>query len=305
MEERSCKKLRIEEKFLRLVYPLDQRSFAQLEADILSGLRDEPLAVWDGCLIDGFSRYKVYEEHRLSFRVEKMEFRCQEAAIAWICARQLKRSDIPESLRRFLIGIQYRAEAAEVKLFRNEKEWFKNGREPVCHQIAERIGRENHIAWDTVRRFSHFARSLEQIRNREPKTAEEIMYGKIKVADKRLFRISKLDERSFQREITRLGLSKPALSISRTGQRKAGTARDANGETISTVSVKDMPTYDPDAEVSGLTLTIPSWSGSIDRVIRETDLDVVSANARERLASALRRLGNKVAETLAAIEAVE
>lgn len=70
-------------------------------------------------------------------------------------------------------------------------------------------------------------------------------------------------------------------------------------------SVKDMPAYDPDAEVAGLTLTIPSWSGSIERVIRETDLDIVSTNAKERLVSALRRLQKKVSETLTAIEAVE
>lgn len=302
MKKYICEKLKIEEQFRRLVYPLDQRSLAQLETDILSGRRGEPLMVWEGYLLDGFSQYQIYQEHQLPFPVEDLEFRCQEAAIAWICARQLKRSDIPESLRRFLIGIQYRAEAAEVKLFRDEKNWFENGREPICHQIAVRIGQENHIAWETVRRFSHFARSLEQIRNREPKTAEDIMYGKIKIADKRLFQLSKLDERTFQRELTRLRAARPSLSENDASPKKFGCAA---AETVLRASVKDMPAYDPDAEVAGLTLTIPSWSGSIERVIRETDLDIVSTNAKERLVSALRRLQKKVSETLTAIEAVE
>lgn len=30
-------------------------------------------------------------------------------------------------------------------------------------------------------------------------------------------------------------------------------------------AIKTMPAYDPDAEVAGLTLTIPSWMSSIDR----------------------------------------
>ena len=297
----TCQKLRIEEKFQRLVYPLDQRQFVQLEADILSGVGGEALIVWDGYLIDGFSQYQIYQRHRLSFRTENMEFRCQEAAAAWICARQLRRSDIPEPMRRFLIGMQYRAEAAEVKLFRDKKDWMKSGREPVCHQIAVRIGGENHVAWETVRRFSNFACSLEKIRGRAPQAAEKIMWGKLKIADKRLLWLSKLDEQSFQRELTRLELKRQPLSAVRANQggaRKTGTAA---GEIALTASVKDMPAFDPDAEVTGLTLTIPSWSGSIDRTIGGTDLSIVSAEAKARLASALLGLQVKAAELLTAI----
>lgn len=297
----TCKKLRIEEKFQRLVYPLDQRRFARLEADILSGMGDETLIVWDGYLIDGFSQYQICQKHRLSFRAENMEFRCQEAVTAWICARQLKRSDIPESMRRFLIGMQYRAEAAEVKLFRDEKDWIKSGREPVCHQIAVRIGRENHVAWETVRRFSNFACSLEKIRGRAPKAAEKIMCGNIKIADKRLLWLSKLDEQSFQQELARLELTQQPLSAVRTNQSGARTLGDAASEITLTASVKDMPVFDPDAEVTGLTLTIPSWSGSIDRTISGTDLSIVSAEAKARLASALLGLQEKASEMLIAI----
>lgn len=39
MKKYICEKLKIEEQFRRLVYPLDQRSLAQLETDILSGRR--------------------------------------------------------------------------------------------------------------------------------------------------------------------------------------------------------------------------------------------------------------------------
>ena len=45
MKKYICEKLKIEEQFRRLVYPLDQRSLAQLETDILSGRRGEPLLV--------------------------------------------------------------------------------------------------------------------------------------------------------------------------------------------------------------------------------------------------------------------
>lgn len=297
MEKHTYTEIQIDKQFQQLVYPIDQQSFIQMEADILSERHSDPLAVWKGFLVDGFSQYQIYQKHCLPFLTENMEFRCREAAIAWICARQLRRNDIPEHLRRFLIGTQYRAEAAEVKLFRNEKDWIKGGRKPVCHQIAVRIGRENHVAWETVTRFSNFACSLEKIRSRAPAAAEKIMCGKIKIADKRLLWLSKLNEWSFQQEIARLEMTQQPLSATKINQSGTGKAVD----TALTASVKDMPVFDPDAEVTGLTLTIPSWSGSIDRTIGRTDLSIVSAEAKERLASALLGLQEKADEMLMAI----
>jgi len=301
MEEHTYKELQIDERFQRLVYPMDRQNFAQLEADILSGRCVEPLVAWNGSLIDGFSQYKVYSERRLPFRTKEIAFNCREAAVAWICVQQLKRSDIPAALRRFLIGIQYRSEAATAKLFRDEKAWFRNGREPVCQQIAARIAEENHIALGTVKRFSSFAATLEGIRLRAPKAAEEIMYGKIKIADKHLLQLSRLDDCSFQRALHLLGSTQRSLASGSAGRRTVKDPDSASGRVVLGPSVKDMPTFDPDAEVTGLALTIPSWSGSIDRTIGGTDLSIVSAEAKARLSSALLDLQGKTSEMLMAI----
>ena len=63
-----------------------------------------------------------------------------------------------------------------------------------------------------------------------------------------------------------------------------------------------MPKYDPDAEITGLTLTIPSWASSIDRTRSNTNLDVVSNTARNKLIDALNKLQDKVSEMLTAIK---
>lgn len=67
-------------------------------------------------------------------------------------------------------------------------------------------------------------------------------------------------------------------------------------------SVKDMPAFDPDAEITGLTLTIPSWTSSIERTKTKADLSIVSSNARTKLTSALQDLQAKIQEMLVAIE---
>ena len=301
MEKHTYTEIQIDKRLQELVYPMDRQSFAQLDADILSGRRSEPLVVWDGFLLDGFSQYEIYLEHSLPFCTKGLEFNCRESAVAWICARQLKRSDIPDVLRRFLIGIQYRSEAAAVKLFQDEKAWFQNGRKPICQQIATRIATENHIALGTVKRFSSFAATLESIRLRAPKAAEEIMHGKVKIADKHLLRLSRLDDRSFQRTLRQLGSTQRFPASRNANHQIVKNSGGASGHVVLAPSVKDMPAFDPDAEVTGLTLTIPSWSGSIDRTISRSDLNIVSAEAKARLASALLDLQEKASEMLMAI----
>ena len=56
-----------------------------------------------------------------------------------------------------------------------------------------------------------------------------------------------------------------------------------------TVSVKDVPKYDPDGEIVGLSLTVPSWADSLKRM-QEKDLSEVSMKAKQDLARNLNEL---------------
>ena len=80
MEKHTYTEIQIDKRFQELVYPMDRQSFAQLDADILSGRRSEPLVVWDGFLLDGFSQYEIYLEHSLPFCTKGLEFNCRESA---------------------------------------------------------------------------------------------------------------------------------------------------------------------------------------------------------------------------------
>ena len=63
-----------------------------------------------------------------------------------------------------------------------------------------------------------------------------------------------------------------------------------------------MPKYDPDAEITGLTLTIPSWASSIDRTRSKADFENISDNARLKLYGALQNLMEAINEMMAAIK---
>ena len=94
----------------------------------------------------------------------------------------------------------------------------------------------------------------------------------------------------------------PFVQYNKTRREIQPLGSDRSTPTKPKPSVKDMPAYDPDAEITGLTLTIPSWSSSIDRTKNKADLSSISDNARVRLAEALAELQIKIAEMLDAIK---
>ena len=77
---------------------------------------------------------------------------------------------------------------------------------------------------------------------------------------------------------------------------------EGSKETAAVKSIKDMPAFDPDADINVLTLTIPSWSSSIDRVRKKTDLSIISTQAREGLVKQLHSLIGHVNDLLGAVK---
>ena len=51
--------------------------------------------------------------------------------------------------------------------------------------------------------------------------------------------------------------------------------------------IKNMPKFDPDAEISSLLLTIPSWISSIERVKKVSGITGSTAGARVKLTNTL------------------
>ena len=68
--------------------------------------------------------------------------------------------------------------------------------------------------------------------------------------------------------------------------------------------IKVTPKHDPDAEIAGLTLTVPSWVSSIERARNHADMNAASTEAISRLEEVLLSLQKKVSEMLSDIREV-
>lgn len=62
--------------------------------------------------------------------------------------------------------------------------------------------------------------------------------------------------------------------------------------------IKNMPKFDPDAEISSLSLTIPSWISSINRVKKVSGITGSTMGAREKLTVILHELRNSIDDML-------
>ena len=59
-----------------------------------------------------------------------------------------------------------------------------------------------------------------------------------------------------------------------------------------------MPAFDPDAELSSLTLTIPSWVSSITRAFSASDMTLITPRAAAKLKHQLIDLRNTISTYL-------
>ena len=309
----ELRKLKTDEEFKHLIRPLRRTEYMQLEQNIMAdGCRD-PIVVWNDTIIDGHNRYEICVRHNIQFDTKEMEFECREAAIAWICANQLGRRNITEETRKFLIGMQYENEKIvsriRNKLGKNQHSVIDSISDDefddaACrHWTAQRIAEENNVSAGTVQKYAIFTRALEKIGKKEPKLVPKILSGQYKIAHKHVIEMAELSEDDLKR-INRKIDRNPAdfMHYKATRQITPGKSETSNSETPVGPSVKDMPKFDPDAEISSLTLTIPSWQSSIERAKSTSDLNIVSMRAKGNLMKALNELRNTITDLLSEME---
>lgn len=304
MEEKSLRILKIDPQFKNLIRPLHKKEYLQLEETLLANGCRDPLIVWNGLLIDGHNRYEICTRHKIPFAIIEMDFACQEDVVAWICANQLGRRNISEETRRFLIGKQYNAEklASKIKNPKGLNQYSEAASLSDRYLTAARIANENNISRGSVERYAIYSRAIDVLAEKEPEIVPKILSGQYKIAQKNVVELSKLSPseiRKVEQKIQKIQQS--SVQYNKIRNVISSTAEGAK-ERGPAPSVKDMPAFDPDADITGLTLTIPSWSSSINRVRTKTDLSIVSSAARKGLVRELYSLINHIKEMLSAIE---
>lgn len=305
--------LKIDPEFKAIIPKLRKNEYLQLESNIMTDGCREALITWNGIIVDGHNRYEICHRHNIPFKIREMNFDCREAVISWICANQLGRRNISEETRKYLIGLQYQTEKVAVSkrnvrgvnqytLEDNHDAAEEMTMAEITHKTAERIADEHHISHATVQKYANYSKALEEIGKYEPKLLAKILSGNYKISHKNVVELSKLSPEEMKRVNRRINVGSAPFVRYKHTRNVINSGRIATPEETQGPSVKDMPEFDPDAEISSLTLTVPSWKSSIERTRSKADLSIVSPFARNRLIGALQELQIAVDEMLLAIK---
>jgi len=93
-------KLQIDQEFKKLIPPLSEEEYMQLEQNIITQSKClNAIILWDGIVVDGHNRLKICVEHGIEFKVEEMTFDSSEDAKIWIIENQLGRRNLTDAMR--------------------------------------------------------------------------------------------------------------------------------------------------------------------------------------------------------------
>lgn len=313
---KSVRVLKIDKEFQGLIRPLFKNEYLQLEANLIQDGCREPISVWNGVIVDGHNRYRICTKHQIPFAIEEMEFASREEAIVWICENQLGRRNLTTESRKYLIGKQYESE----KIISRRKAIYQQVPEDkedlpyetfdpnsesrqveTKRKTAQRIAEDNHISHGTVEKYSIYAKAIEEVEKKEPQMAAKILSGRYKISHEGVLALAKRSPKEIQDLNRRLEQAQHPFAKYQTTRHEIQSmqppAKKSDGKPV---SVKDMPAYDPDAEVIGIALTIPSWTSSINRVA-QSNLHDVSEPARDKLLQALFDLQDMITKMVDAI----
>lgn len=306
MTEKQIYDLQIDEHFKQLIPPLTANEQKQLEENIVKDGCREPLCVWGNIIVDGHNRYEICTRLQIPFCIQQVDFNNREEAIAWICANQLGRRNISEETRRYLIGKRYETE--KILGTRNHLGKNQHSENEVSATIyhkpqtqknrgltAERIGKEYNIAQATVRKYAYYAKTIDNLSKKDPELISELLSGKVKISYENIAKLSKKLPATFNNV-------KKQLSNKHSNFVSYSEARRIIPQKKNPPTIKDMPVYDPDAEISSLALTIPSWISSINRTLSMADLNKASNNAKTKLQNELKNLEYTLNAMLLAVE---
>ena len=315
--------LEINPAFRDLIPPLLADELKTLEESILKDGCIEPVVTWNGVIIDGHNRYSICHKYNIPFKVRKMHFEIQEEAISWICNNQLGRRSISPETRKYLIGKRYAAEKVigvtnkdghnqytppEEKRVKKEvgsKVW----NQPNRYKTATKLGNEYNISHGTVCKYGAYSQEIDKINKVNSTVADNILCGKLKLSHPQLCMIAKSSEKELAiiSDLIIANLDNNRYLTFTDVQSELRRKKIAPFELPSTpkqtinqqdLAIKKIPEFDPDAEITSLTLTIPSWIGSINRAISNSNLQNVSKEAKDKLRNELFSLHDSIYELM-------
>ena len=268
-----------DEDFQFLVQPYLQSDINEKKEYIKENGCLTPVHVWNNKIVDGYERYEICKEIGIPCSVIYDHFDLKEEAYEFICRTQLKRRDLTAEMKKYLIGRTYQATYSI-----QSKSYFECLRSDYSiagiktvrkTEVAAKVAKSLLISISTVVKYDQYANCIENVRKKVPQLAVSILRGEIKVSHENLLELIRLPKENIQilcRNLDESGISHiSSREIHRAIKWNPEPRKLAQKkEDMVVPEIRKMPKYDPNAEISAITLTIPAW---MDTLAKENNLN--------------------------------
>lgn len=310
--EKVFQELTIDPEFERMGIPVDEKILRRLEDNIKHDGATKPVTVWKGVIIDGHKRYRICQKYGIPFKIKEEHIDDRNAVVEWICVKNLLRCDLNGEYRKYFLGKRFMARFAAANGYESDKDLEYSKKFPVSKcQIAEEIGEEYGLSRIIILKYARYTIAIDSLFSREAIIAEMILSGEIKICSENVIEIAKMSSaelrmiKNYIIEKKGQRFSLPSIRHELRLNRVCPIAPEKLKSPQTQPEIKNMPKYDPDAELANLIYTIPSWNSSIERVINIANFVGASGKARKKLLGQLTILSDTIDQISSCIEEAE
>lgn len=292
----------------RLLSPaISKAEYDALEKKLIDLRKPIVIKVWENIILFEFDQYDICLKNGLDIRLERHNFNIQEEALLWVCRYKLNHTKPCAQMYRYLLGKISKLERIcgkkkQTQFTDTPINSYKSKHYCKAAYVHKQVGEEFGKATSTIAKYELYANSIDKIHSSIPDIAYDILNGIIKVDLSTSIYLGNLDTNQLLDLSNGKLIKTKSNRIMQFSNNSITESYSENEEGIG--SIKKMPEYDPDAEITSLSLTIPSWKSSIQR-ITSIDLSQSSSRSKEDLCNELYDLDDAIYTLLRYIEEVK
>ena len=287
------KKLKIEREFSNLSVPITDEEQEKLEMSLLKEGCLEPIIVWQGIIVDGHKRYKFCTFENIEYEVKEMDFATRDEAIIWICRLRIPETKKRSVIRRYLIGKWYKS---EMNIYNEQnkgkktdhKSWGPdNPRLEHISAVAYQLAKDVEEKPSTIGHMGTYALTLDSIAEKEPELFKAIIREEVKTSEKELRKMRMMDsEKLIRIRQKKMGITNENddVRMRHKGKHNRDVKKESSKNEMPIVTgIKEMPVFDPDMELKGLSYTIPTWINVMAKTEKKMNVEIATDLAKENL----------------------
>lgn len=298
MDHAELMSLSTDKMLERLIQPYSEKEIIVLKEMLDSKRETQTIRTWNGKHLNDEQIYKLCVEMGIEVNLKNYNFSGFNIAAVYVCKNQLLRPELTNEYKKYLIG----------KEFNYSYEMENRGSVKTLAsktKVANTIGSRMFMAGGTVIKYGVYAEAVDCIFDGDENFAQEILLGHILVSHENVIELSRIkteEIRAVANSAKKHKIDHLTFSDIRNGvkarylKEKGELSRSErrNKKYSENAGIRQMPVFDPDAEVNSLCMTIGSWISSIQRVNNSVDFSRITTKARIQLVKELSYLERTV-----------